>query len=355
VSRQYLNLSMGAWQQLRRNWRLPPTPMLLWQTLVPGALFSAIAGFQQSANREQLAKANLRDAVVVLGYWRSGTTLLHELLCLDTRYSYPTTHACMNPHHFLFSEAGVLARGGAIAKRPMDEMEVQASSPQEDEFALLSMGARSPYEALLVPSILPEALKLTDTRDLSPDDEQHWREIFLSFLAGVSVRGLGRPLILKSPTHTFRVDTLRELLPEARFLLIVRDPYTNFESVVRMWRKMFETYALADIIPEDAIREAVLVDRLRCEAKLDKSTADLPTNRFATVSYETLVANPVPLIEGLYQRLELGDFSPVREAVIAETQRRSGYQAKGSLPSAEWRQRIDKEWALILAAHANLS
>jgi len=44
----------------------------------------------------------------------------------------------------------------------MDEMEVRPGSPQEDEFALLSLGARSPYEALLVPAILPESLKLTD-------------------------------------------------------------------------------------------------------------------------------------------------------------------------------------------------
>ena len=89
-------------------------------------------------------------------------------------------------------------------------MEVRASSPQEDEFALLSLGARSPYEALIIPTILPEALKLTDPRDLSPADEKHWREVFLSFLAGVSVRGNGRPMILKSPdSRRSRLDAAR--------------------------------------------------------------------------------------------------------------------------------------------------
>jgi len=110
VSRQYLNLTGAAWRQLQRNWHLPPTPMLLWQTLVPGSIFSSMAAMQATLSRAQLASANFRDAVVVLGYWRSGTTLLHELLCLDKRYTYPTTHACMNPHHFLFSEASALER-----------------------------------------------------------------------------------------------------------------------------------------------------------------------------------------------------------------------------------------------------
>ena len=328
--------------------------MLLWQTLAPGSVFSAMAGLQEAVNRQQLAQANFRDAIVVLGYWRSGTTLLHELLCLDKRYTYPTTHACMNPHHFLFSEAGVLARGGSTTQRPMDEMEVSAASPQEDEFALLSLGARSPYEALLMPQILPEALKLTDPKDLSPQEEKHWREVFLSFLAGVSVRGGGRPMILKSPTHGARVSTLRELLPDARYLVIIRDPVTNFESVVRMWRKMFETYAIGPIPPDDAIREAILGDRPRFEAKLAAMTADLPGNRFAAITYESLIANPVGVIEQLYQRLELGGFEPVREAIVADTKRRSGYQAKGSLPSREWRDRINREWSEIVTTHATL-
>ena len=286
MGRQYLNLTAGAWRQLRRNWRLGATPILLWQTLGPGSVLSLLAGMQQSVSRDQLAKADFRDAVVVLGYWRSGTTLLHELLCLDTRFTYPTTHACMNPHHFQFSEASALAQKDSSTQRPMDEMEVRPSSPQEDEFALLSLGARSPYEALLIPVILPEALKLTDPHDLSPQDDKRWREVFLSFLAGVSVRGAGRPMILKSPTHGARVDTLRELLPDARYILIVRDPMTSFESVVRMWRKMFEMYALEPIPPDDTIREAVLTDRPRFEAKLAAGTRDLGANRFVTITYE---------------------------------------------------------------------
>jgi hypothetical protein len=237
----------------------------------------------------------------------------------------------------------------------MDEMEVQASSPQEDEFALLSLGARSPYEALIMPQILSKALKLTDPTDLRSDEEKRWREVFLKFLAGVSVRGGGRPMILKSPTHGARVDTLRVLLPEARYVVIMRDPITNFESVIRMWRKMFETYALGPLPSDDEIREAVLADRPTFEAKLAAGAAGLPPNRFAAIRYESLVANPVGVIEKLYSQLELGDFAAVREAIAAETNRRREYKAKASLPSEAWRQRINKEWANILEQHASLS
>ena len=347
MSRQHLNLTAGAWRQLGRNWRLPPSPMRFWQTLGPGSLFSAVTGLQRAMAREQLAKANMRDAIVILGYWRSGTTWLHELLCLDDRYCFPTTHACMNPHHFLLSEASVLARADPGVQRPMDEMEVRPGSPQEDEFALLSLGARSPYEALLVPLQLTEALKLADPRDLTAADERLWRSVFLSFLGGVSARGGARPFILKSPTHGYRVATLRELLPDARFVLIVRDPSTHFESVIRMWRRMFETYSLGPIPSDDEIRDNVLADRVRFEAKLAAGAAGLPENRFAVLHYESLIADPVGASERLYECLDLGDFEPVRESIAAETKRRREYRARGCQPSGVWRDRINAEWASV--------
>ena len=91
-------------------------------------------------------------------------------------------------------------------------------------------------------------------------------------------------------------------------------------------------YALRPIPPEDEIRESVLANRPHFEAKLAAGTRDLPMNRFVTITYESLVANPVAVIERLYQQLEMGEFRTFREAIVAETQRRSGYQAKGVLP-----------------------
>ena len=306
---------------------------------------------QRTIAREQLAQANYRNAIVVLGYWRSGTTLLHELLCLDPRYTFPTTHACMNPHHFVLTQAGALARGGSAARRPMDEMEILPGTPQEDEFALLSLGARSPYEALLLPKRLPEALQLADPRDLPQRDEKRWREVFLSFLAGVSALGGARPVILKSPAHGFRVATLRQLLPDARFVLIVRDPRTSFESVIRMWRRMFEEYALSPVPADDEIRAAVLADRPRFESKLAAGIEGLPPNRLATVLYEDLAADPAGEIERLYARLELGDFAVVRDTIRAEAGRRRDYHARSQPAPEPWRTRINREWAGVAARY----
>jgi hypothetical protein len=346
AKRHYLNMTGRAWKQLRRNWGLGPSPFLLWQSFVPGRLFATSARLQQNTNREKLERANLKDAVVILGYWRSGTTYLHELLCLDARRCYPTTDACMNPHQFLLREPP-RPPAGTVVHRPMDEMEVTPDSPQEDEFALLSLGARSPYEALLVPLHLRQALKLTDLRNLTPQEQAEWRTAFCDFARGVSVRGGGRPIIFKSPTHGYRVRELRELLPDARWIVITRDPATHFESVVKMWRKMCETYALTKLPPDDEIREAVLEDRRVFERRMQEDIADIPANRLATITYESLVAAPVAACERIYSNLELGDFEAVRSRIEGEVARRAGYRAQGRGPVAPWRDRINREWSEV--------
>src|SRR5437762_2297554 len=56
------------------------------------------------------SRTPLRHApLFIIGHWRTGTTLLHELLILDPRHNFPTTFQCLCPDHFLLTER-VLSR-----------------------------------------------------------------------------------------------------------------------------------------------------------------------------------------------------------------------------------------------------
>ena len=321
------------------------------QSLVAGPLFSALDRLQDATTGKLRANAPISDAVIIVGYWRSGTTLLHEYLCLDKRFGFANTYACMNPHHFLLTDAGDSAVAAPTVKRPMDNMVVHRELPQEDEFALLSLGARSPYEALLVPTRLDEALTLADPNELSEIDRQVWRATFIKFVRGVSLSQQGKPLILKSPPHGCRVATLRELLPNARFIVIVRDPYAVFKFVVRMWRAMFALYAMHPLPPESHTRNAVLADRPRFENKLAAGLAGLPDNRVATIRYEALVADPVGEIAALYERLELGNFADVRAVIVEEAERRLHYRPHATSPDEPWRQAVTDAWKDVFAQY----
>src|SRR5437016_2758103 len=53
------------------------------------------------------ATAITKAPIFILGHWRSGTTLLHELLVLDPRHTFPDTYHCFDPCHPLITERGM--------------------------------------------------------------------------------------------------------------------------------------------------------------------------------------------------------------------------------------------------------
>ena len=74
--------------------------MAIIVTLV--SLMNSLFWLMQSAlyGRKIAATDIEEDPIFVIGHWRSGTTLLHELLILDPRHTYPDTFACFAPNHF---------------------------------------------------------------------------------------------------------------------------------------------------------------------------------------------------------------------------------------------------------------
>src|SRR5262249_51674170 len=181
----------------------------------------------------------------IVGHWRTGTTLLHELLILDERHNSPNTFQCLAPNHFLLTEK-VLTRllfWLLPSRRPMDNMAAGWDKPQEDEFALCLLGAPSPYLSIAFPNHPPQDQEACDLERLPAREREAWKRTFVRFLRQLTYRD-PRRLILKSPTHSFRIRTLLELFPDARFVHIVRDPYAVYPSTINLWKSLYITFGL---------------------------------------------------------------------------------------------------------------
>ena len=133
-------------------------------------LNTTLAAIQKILMGRRLAAAELHGPpVFIVGHWRSGTTLLHELMVRDERYSSPSTFQCFAPHHFLVSEWAFRKFGNWLlpGKRPMDNMSAGWDRPQEDEFALLNLGLPSPIAGLRSPTTA-QSTKTTSISKTSP-------------------------------------------------------------------------------------------------------------------------------------------------------------------------------------------
>lgn len=287
------------------------------------------------------------DAIFVLGFWRSGTTLMHELLAQDERFCFPSNYACFHPHRFVFTEKMVLAKSRGEIRRPQDGMTTGWGTPQEDEFALLCLGARSPYEGLIAAADFGRAMELADPEDLRARDRKRWEKIFLQFFRAVRFAHGAKPMVLKSPPHSYRVRTLRDLLPKARFILMVRDPSEVFESMMKTYRAFTLRYGLVPGLPNRELREIILKERLRCEQKLQFGIAGLADDRLAVVKFEDLTADPGSIMEKIYCQFGLADFERLRPKLAEKYGKNVRPVRAAALPPPAWQERLESQWSEI--------
>jgi len=266
--------------------------------------------------------------VFIQGFWRAGTTLLHELLVEIPRCATPRTWQCMNPSAILAPFVRP-SRNQAI-QRPMDQIQISALSPQEDEFALMAMGAPSVYRGFLDPRRLPELVSATDPAYWLEANPQ-WLKTLEAFLAWCRAPGHDR-LIIKSPSHVFRVHALATNFPKARFIWILRDPAELWRSNLKMWQAMIERYSLWKVKNREL--EEFLEAALVAYAELLEELQEKGRFRHQPVCrYEVLTSNPATILPELVDRLGLGPWSEFdRNLQASLLSRPKGTSAQRQIP-----------------------
>ena len=155
------------WSRLHKLLALPP--MALYNSGM-GALESLVFG-------RAVEKTELVDApLIVLGFWRSGTTLLQNLLSHDPQFGHLGLYQALFPWHFLLTEsvAKKLTAPFVPRTRPMDNMEVSWNAPQEDDIATAIMSQVSPYMFLSRPHDVRHFWRALDFENLAPAELQRY-------------------------------------------------------------------------------------------------------------------------------------------------------------------------------------
>ncbi len=330
MPRLWEGCELPAWLRLLARNRLAVSPRHLYIAAVVTAVsigHTVLRRLQDAWLGSRLERAPLPpDPLFIVGHWRTGTTLLHEMLILDERHTYPNTYQCLAPHHFLLTEPLFtrIFRWLLPAHRPMDNMPAGWDRPQEDEFALCMLGQPSPYLTIAFPNHPPQDQDALDVETLPPRARAEWKRTFVAFLRRLAYRD-PRRLVLKSPTHSFRIPTLLELFPDARFVHIVRNPYVVFSSTVNLWKTLYETHGLQK--PTFAgLEDHVFGTFTHLYNRLEMAKPRIPPGRFHELHYEDLIANPLGQMRRLYDALELGGFDRFRPRLEQYLAANAGYQ-----------------------------
>jgi hypothetical protein len=298
--------------------------------------------------RKIVATEIRQEPLFIIGHWRSGTTLLHELLVQDPRHTFPTTYACFAPNHFVLTGRALPPILNAIMpmQRPVDNMPVGWDRPQEDEFALCNMGLPSPYLSMAFPNEPPHDPEYLTFDGVPRPKLDHWKRRFLWFLKCVTLQRPGR-IVLKSPPHTGRVKALLELFPKARFVHIVRDPIVLFASTMNLWKRLYRDQGLQTPHYRD-LEDRVFDTLCRMYEAFERDRDLIPPSQFCEVRYEQLVADPVGEMRRVYDELNLGEFDKALPSIEKYVASQADYQRNRYEIAPETRERIAQRWATFL-------
>ncbi len=162
------------------------------------------------------------------------------------------------------------------------------------------------------------------------------------FLKQVLYKRPGR-LVLKSPTHSFRLPILLEMFPEARFIHTLRNPYKVFASTVHLWKSLYAWQGYQQ--PTCAgLEEEVLRTFVRLHERLDATRGLVQPDRWHQVRFEDLLQDPVRQVRAIYERFGLGRFDRVEPAIGEYFQARANYPANRHELSPEWRAEVRRRW-----------
>jgi hypothetical protein len=307
--------------------------------LVPIALIlHTICFFLDRVIFPGLANVEVRRPVFIVGHARSGTTLFHRLMTQDReRFSYFRLYEMFFPSLLEKKLIRLLGRfdkrvlGGRIERsiREGEERRLAATKDihrtglfeaEEDDFVLTSSCASGfwivmfPYMGELDFYYVDEWPERRRRRLMRFYEECVKRQTYLN--------GGNRIHLSKNPTFSGRVQSLIDTFPDARIVVLARNPIDTIPSLLKLLKVNWNLLGWDDEKVDRSLRiiaEQSIHTYLYPLEVLGRNP-DVP---HAIVDYRDLVAKPRQTVEGVYEKLGF-PVSTELEAVLEKQESRGG-------------------------------
>ena len=344
---------LGVWARLL--WENRGVAPAYWGKLGRALLLTTLVSPLRLAERVRYGRQVAHTTVdpqplFILGYARSGTTHLHNLLQRDPRYGTVSTFQAIVPTFFLIGRGWLQRRMAKSlpATRPMDNVHLSLDAPIEEEAAISNTCSLSPIHHMSFPRRARTYLdKYLTMQGLTQRELARWNRVYLDVLRKATLDSGGRPLVLKSPNNTGRIPHLLRLFPEAKFIHIVRNPYDVYRSMLHLYRKVLPLFQLQDMAAEDMAEHILSSYRILMQQYLHDRDL-IPGGNLAEVRFEDLERQPLVELERLYAELALPDWERAHGPIGRYLHTLAGYRKNRFSPNRSIIDRVEREWRFAL-------
>jgi len=305
----FLSNKYGVERKFKTKWRV---------SAIVSIVCSVLSVFDRFVYQFKSKPKKLKEPVFILGHWRSGTTLLHNLMCKDPEMGYTTTYQSVFPNNlFSFQWLFKLFMKKLMPdKRPVDNVSLHVDFPQEEEFGLNNEIPFSFYNWWYFPKRTRDiANEYLFDKTSSLEDKEGWKNNFKRFVNRSLTNTKGIRFISKNPPHTARVPQLLEMFPNAKFIYIHRNPYEVIRSTFAFYKSILPATQLQDIDDETLMNDILWVYKGMVN-KYEMDKINIPSKNLIEIKYADLVSGPDKEIQQIYKSLLKDDYKRVKPNVL---------------------------------------
>ena len=329
----------------------PDKRVKYWLTKAICRLLSPAAALQNRKYQKLLADKPLEhDPLFILGHWRSGTTFVHNIFAQDKHFGYTTTYQTVLPH-CIMSLQGLFKPFMSIlmpSTRPTDNMELAPDFPQEEEFALSGMCPYNYYNFWFFPDTMQEYCdRFLTFRDISDEELQAFNNAFEK-LVKISLWNTGGTQYLsKNPPHTGRVKALNERFPRARYIYIIRNPYTVFESTRSFFINTIKPLEL-NAITDEEMEQNILRNYMELYHAYKEQKKCLPEGALYEVRFEDIEQDALAITRDIYEKLGIPGWEEAEPAIRQYILSKEGYKKNQYKYDTRTIQLVNEHWTEAL-------
>lgn len=318
-------------------------------------LLSTCVPLQNRKYRKKLQNVPLQhDPVFILGHWRSGTTFVHNIFAQDPRFGFTTTYQTVFPHYMMAMQWLFKPVMGWIMPnhRPTDNMELAPDLPQEEEFALQNMCPVTYYNFWMYPERMQEYCdRFLTMKKATPAEIDEFKTQF-DKLVKISMWNSRRNVkdaqyLSKNPPHTGKVKTLVEMYPNAKFIYLIREPYTVFES-----SRSFFTQTIAPLelhsVPLEQMEQNILYGYKELHDAYQEQKKYIPEGNLFEVKFEEFEKDAMGITECIYREMNIPGWEEAKPFIQKYIESKKGYKKNKYQYEPRTIQMVNDAWGDIL-------
>jgi hypothetical protein len=230
--------------------------------------------------------------VFIIGAPRSGSTILYQILTsfLDVQYINNFIDLARENINF-----GFLLNNRYLRKTSHKSYKSEYGKTNKE-------GLNAPNEGMFWYKWLPKDKHYVTSEDVSPKN----KDILMKKVNAV-INRYRKPFVIKNLSFSMRLDLLKEIFPEAKYIYIKRNPAETAMSVLKarldnkikknkIWSILPKNYKEIERLEE---KEMVISQIYHIEKQINIDSKKLTPDNFKIVYYEELCKNTLSVIDDL--------------------------------------------------------